>query len=305
MISIIIPSKNRPILISKCVQSILQSNARKYDIIVVDQSTTKETIHCIKQLYDSRLHFVQHKVSGKSAALNNGISVAKGEILAFTDDDCIVSTEWLSQIHKSFAQHPDIAVIFGRTLPFQAQKHREQICPCTFSSRTPKMITRPCVHYRNIGFGNNMAIRKKFLDEVGGFKTWLGPGSIGSNAEDAEIALRILTKGHKILYNPKALIYHNKWLTPKEIQKQHLSYTCGEMACYGYFHFQGHRFASAILSNNLRNGINKIKYIVKQILFLRWTKQLFSNMLYTCVELSYRGRGLFVGYFFSLVDPIR
>lgn len=305
MISIIIPTKNRPILISKCVQSILQNIAQKYDAIVVDQSTTKETIHCIKQLYNSRLRLVQYKIGGKSAALNRGIDIAKGDILAFTDDDCFVSKQWLSTIQKSFMDNPNISVVFGKTLPYQPNRHKGQICPCIFLNENKKMITKPCLHYRHIGFGNNMAVRKSLFEEIGNFKEWLGPGSIGSNAEDAEMSLRLLIKGRKILYNPNMIVYHNKWLSANEMKKQHLSYVCGEMACYGYFHFQGHRFATKVVIRNIQNSYNKIKHIAKQLFLLRWNQKLLNEVYNVSSEIAWRGRGLVIGLVYALIDPIR
>lgn len=167
------------------------------------------------------------------------------------------------------------------------------------------MTIKPCLHYQRIGFGNNMAIRASVLREIGRFKEWLGPGSIGGNAEDAEIALRMLVKGYKILYNPNMLVYHNKWLNNKEMKKQNLSYICGEMACYGYFHFHGRRFASPVIRSNLRDSYHGFRQIIKRIVSLRWSFALLTDTYGEFLKVVYRVRGLLVARYFSLVDPIR
>jgi glycosyltransferase involved in cell wall biosynthesis len=304
MISILIATKNRPNDLQRCISAILKNTYQDYEIIIADQSqnTTKHQLpkdskHTISRIAQSR--------GGKSAALNMAMSWARGDILAFTDDDCVVSKTWLYHIHTSFIKHPDVSALFGQTLPHDFKNHVGQICPSTFSKKKTQHISTPRIHYKHIGFGNNMAIRRSALLQIGKFKEWLGPGSIGSNAEDAEIALRLLTKYHQILYNPKATIYHNKWLNLNEMKKQNLSYTCGEMACYGYFYFQGHMFARPVVFDNIRNSFNKTKSLLKNILVLQGNKKTLTDIYDTGREILWRARGLAVGFIFSLFDPNR
>ncbi|MEO8582131.1 MAG: hypothetical protein ABI425_06205 [Patescibacteria group bacterium] len=97
-----------------------------------------------------------------------------------------------------------------------------------------------------------MAFRKSVFEELGGFKEWLGPGSIGSNAEDADIIFRTLIAGKKLFYNSEMIMRHDRWVTLCENNIQDLSYVCGEIACYGYFALMGNRFARVVLKENLR-----------------------------------------------------
>lgn len=303
--SIIIATKNRPQNIASCLQSLLTSAMTPREILILDQSEGDQTKQAISAISHTAIQYFKLDSSGKSNALNYGIMRARGNILIFTDDDCIASTNWIATIQQSFKRFPEISAVFGKTLPYQPSQHKNQICPCTFINNKQAIISKPCAHYKHIGFGNNMAIRKSAFDSIGNFKQWLGPGSIGSNAEDAEMALRLLIKGHKILYNPKAVVYHNKWLTPTQMNAQTLSYICGETTCYGYFHFQGHAFASAVVWDNIKDSYYKIKNILKTVLLLRWNKTLIHAISDTGIEILYRGRGLLIGFVYTLIDPIR
>jgi hypothetical protein len=100
------------------------------------------------------------------------------------------------------------------------------------------------------------------------------------------------------------IVYHNKWLTPEQMQKQQLSYTCGEMACYGYFAIQGHQFAKPIILNNMKDSYYKIRRIIKKIIFFHWKNELMIECLQTFIELAYRIRGLMVGWLYALIDPL-
>ncbi len=271
MISICINTKNRTTALKKTIFSIKNSDYLKaYEIIIIDQSNQDnlEINHKSCQKFTNVKHII-HNESGTGKAKNLGIKLAKGNIIAFTDDDCIVTNNWLKNIEQAFNKNKTIAAVFGQSLPYQAQQHQQQTCVCTLSNRKKEtIITQPCFHAEQIGFGNNMAFRTKVLKQVDGFKPWLGPGSIGENAEDAEIALRLLTTKHQILYSPKIKIHHNKWLTKKQFYQAQLSYICGEFACYGFYAFQGYHFAQEILKQSLKNYLKESFVDFKNLLKL-------------------------------------
>ncbi len=304
MISVLIATKNRPEEIISCIKSLLKNSYQDFEIIVIDQSTNLKTRNVLLSLRDNRIIYIQNITGGKSSTLNRGISIARGNIFAFTDDDCIVNSSWLATIERTFTQQANVDAIFGKTLPYLPNQHKDQICPCIFLNKDKKTITKLCIHYQYIGFGNNMAVRKSVFNTLGNFKQWLGPGSIGSNAEDAEFALRLLSCGKKILYSPQMVVFHNKWLTPEEMRKQNLSYACGEMACYCYFYFQNHLFAKPIVLENIHDSFQKAGRILENILLFRWKDIGMNEIHHVIAEASFRTRGLLVGLFYSLIDPI-
>lgn len=267
-ISLIIVSKDRPEQLIKCLRSLKKSSFKNFELIIVDQSKGEEQNDSFKQILKNFNHpkFIHSKQTGKSRGLNQAIDISSAPILAFTDDDCLADKKWLQTIFESFKKDKKITGLFGRTIPYQAKKHNHLICPSTFNQKELRLIDSPRKHWEEIGFGNNMAFRKNFFTKFGKFKEWLGPGSIGSNAEDAEIAQKALINKQIILFNPDAVVSHNKWLNKEQDKKQMLSYICGEMACYGYLALNGHQIGKEIISNNLKRNLLESKRIIKSIL---------------------------------------
>ena len=117
-LSVIIPSFNRICLLRKTVESLLKQSypQNKYEIIVVDDGSTDETEEIIKKLQNKsscNLKYCFQKNKGPAAARNLGIRYANGEIVAFVDSDCIVSSTWIEEICKGY-DNEKIAGIGGR-----------------------------------------------------------------------------------------------------------------------------------------------------------------------------------------------
>lgn len=296
-ISVLIPTRNRPEKLKDCLNSVLVNKFRTFEIIVVDQSSDSSTEKAVKHINSKKVIYIRMKARGKSKALNLGLKKTSGEIIAFTDDDCVVSKTWLKNIFLSFQKNKDIIGLFGKILPFEPRLNRGKICPCTFLKKTETIIEKPCLHWKNIGFGGNMSFRKNVFEKVGNFREWLGPGSCGLAAVDAEFALRVLLCDFKILYNPHIRIYHNCWLSSNDIEKKALFYSCGEVACYGYFAFKGLEFGKVVLKDNFNFSLRKLKVGLKSlILFKKHARGLIKNSL---LELFFKLRGFMVGFYFS------
>lgn len=257
-VSVLISTLDRPQKLLSCLKSIFKNLRNDYEVIVVDQSKIS-----IKPLTDSRLCYYHLPGRGKSRALNFALKKAKGQIIAFTDDDCIVSGDWLEKIAKSFKKNEDIVGAFGNVYPYLPRQKKELFCPSLFLSKSKKLITKPGKHWELIGFGNNMAFQRKIFEKIGYFKEWLGPGSIGRAAEDAEFSLRVLLNGEKILHDPLIVVYHNRWLTKKENGELELDYLRGESTCYSYLMMKGLFVGRQVIKDDFKNNMIRIKQSVK------------------------------------------
>ena len=302
MISFVVPTKNRPQHLQNCVSSILECHASPMEILVIDQSNDDATKRICLEYKSSIIRYYKNTKGGKAISLNLGIRYSKGTVIAFIDDDCIVSKTWGHNIYKNI-NSSDVAAITGNTLPYNPNKHRGYLCPCTMQTSS-KIIEQPEYHSENIGFGNNMVIKKYVFTRIGLFKGWLGPGSVGDNAEDADIFIRILTAGYKIYHDSSVIVYHNKWLTADQMTRQQLSYACGEMACYGYYAIQGSQFAKPVVWGNVQDSVYKVRRIIKKLLFLNWNLSVITEGKFISIEILFRVRGLLVGWFYALICPV-
>jgi glycosyltransferase involved in cell wall biosynthesis len=193
--SIIIPTKNEATIIGQCLEPFKnQTTKRAFEIFVVD-TNSKDRTREIAQSYGATVISEPHP--GKSIAFQTGVSHAQGEILCFTEADCIVTPHWLDTIDQTFQNHSDAVAVTGGY---------------RFHDTTPWYIFMSDVlhplfsiyGYRLI-FGHyslrcsNFAIRKDIMDKIGGFNT--------ENQELYDVELGRKSKNFgKNYYNPKMKI---------------------------------------------------------------------------------------------------
>jgi GT2 family glycosyltransferase len=305
MISVIIATKNRHEKLLQCLLSIATNTYRNFEVIVADQSTPSQKLpHSVSAHLPHITHFPVRQ-GGKPIALNEAIKRARGSIIAFTDDDCIVKRTWLAQINSSFQKDERISGFFGRILPYKPSLHRGEICPSTFTHIKRRIFKKPIYHAQHIGFGNNMAIHARALEQIGQFRTWLGPGSVSQAADDADLTLRLLLKKFTLAYNPDIIVSHNKWLTPKESRLQALAYARGEGACYGYFMFHGHAFARSLILSGIRNELRLLRKYSHFLLRRGPTRRIVGTLYWTFLTLFNRLAGMSIALYYRFFKSWR
>lgn len=212
------------------------------EILIADQSNNTESERVIKSYKHQPIRYIKIANKGKSYALNQAIRRANKHILAFTDDDCIVSKRWLTELYTSYQLHPKIVGVFGNVFPYKPNHHLHMTCPATFHAKKMKihrMVGLP--HYHRIGLGNNMSFRKDVFRAIGYFKPWLGPGNrFQGGGEESDIIFRVLSSGYLLETNPRMIVYHNRWLTPYTEHRLQARYTCGLIAFESYYLFGSH-----------------------------------------------------------------
>lgn len=242
---------------------------------------------------------------GRSNAINRGLQEIRTELVGLTDDDCYLHKNWVSQAAKILTNPSvSISMVYGQTLAYQPKKNKGKQCPCTFTKKPNSytVVSHIGKHWIDVGFDNNAVIKKSVFEEIGGYKWWLGPGSIGKNAEDAEFILRALISKHKIAYNPSMIVYHNKWLTKKEWNQAMRVYLCGGVASYGFYGFQGVQKCQMVVNLYIRstfqNIIHKIREYVHRPVFPTFlVKEIFAEVYFLCW-------GLIIAILFAKIVPI-
>ncbi|MGO9863386.1 MAG: glycosyltransferase [Terriglobales bacterium] len=216
-VTVILCTFNRSRSLAKALASIAAQvlpDPIKWEVLVVDNNSrdkTREVVDEFRDQYPNRFRYLFEPQPGKSHALNAGIQEARGDILAFMDDDVIVEPTWLEAL-TSPLRNGDWAGAGGRILP-------EWSClPPRWLPRSSRYALAPLVVFdlgleagplHEAPFGTNMAFRRTMFDKYGGFRTDLGPrpGSEIRN-EDTEFGLRLIAAGERLHYEPSAVVYH-------------------------------------------------------------------------------------------------
>ena len=216
-VSIIVPVYNGAHTIEECIKSLLNLEypEDKYEIIIVDNNSTDTTVEIVKKYPVKLLH------EGKQSsypARNLGIKNAKGEIVAFTDADCIVDKMWLEQMVKTF-EDETTAGMGGEILAYNPKSIAER-----YSDKSDVLSQKDNFEYKFVNLKMpfiataNAAYKKEILDEIGHFDdSFLISG-------DIDLTWRVLMKGYRMVYEPKALVFHRHRTTPYALFKQFLGY---------------------------------------------------------------------------------
>ena len=217
-ISVVICTYNRANYLKKCLDSMLDQTHDNFEAIVVKGPSTDETENLLKK-YPFRV-IQQKEKGGLSAARNLGIKAAKGEIIAFIDDDGIADKDWLGELARVYTTE-DIVSVGGKIAPVWLNEKPEWYTDQLGSylslldlSQNVKQIVFPDCPY-----GCNMSFRKRVFEEIGFFDVSLGRYLTKNLLSHDEIDLckRIDEKGYKTMYNPKAVVHHQ--IDPSRLTK--------------------------------------------------------------------------------------
>lgn len=153
---------------------------------------------------------------GVSNARNHAVPQAKGDILVFVDDDILIAKNWLEEIVKGFAD-PRVACVTGRVIPEgPVSLAAEKAVRYYSSERALSMWTLDASNsdwYQSIlgepvGFGCNMAFRKKFLQDYSLFPPDLGAGSLIGGGDEFYMYVQVIKHGFRIRHTPTAAVTH-------------------------------------------------------------------------------------------------
>ncbi|MGH6690854.1 MAG: glycosyltransferase family 2 protein, partial [Gammaproteobacteria bacterium] len=171
--------------IADTARSILASAATDVAVCLVDQRVGDQTGSALGDLpRDPRLHVLRGPAGGLAAGRNAGASWATSERLAFTDEDCVVTPTWVSEITEPFARDPRIGVVFGTVRPAPYDP-AHGFLP-SLARREP-FLARSIGDARRLGgLGASMAVRRSVWEAVHGFDEMLGAGARLRAGEDTD-----------------------------------------------------------------------------------------------------------------------
>ena len=210
-VSVIVPSFNRAEKLVETIESIESNNSPKLnmEIVVVDDCSTDRTPQVIRDLekkYSNIKGITNKKNSGPAVSRNRGISISKGDLIFFTDDDCIVPNDWINQYVGFFKKHPEVYGAGGileakdKNIFSRLEKVKDAILGITYAE---ERIGNSEI---KTGFTNNCVYRKEVFKKIGKFKeNFRVPAG-----EDLEFSQRVASK-YKIAFVPIKVLHNHKY----------------------------------------------------------------------------------------------
>jgi glycosyltransferase involved in cell wall biosynthesis len=257
LVSVVVGTHNRASQLRNCIAPLLALRYPNYEVLIVDNAPADAaTAQLIQREFadDPRLRYLREDRPGISWARNLGLLEARGGIVAFTDDDVVVDPDWLTEMVKGFDAAGDVVCVTGLVLPleletsaqfwyeesggfrwfqgdggvdrlFQAQVRAQD----WFSKRVFDGSKRHVHLYRAglFGCGASMAFKADFLKSIGGFDPAMGSSGPSRCGQDIAAFFQVIMRGHKLAYEPSALVFHQHRRDFDALRRQIRNYGIG------------------------------------------------------------------------------
>jgi glycosyltransferase involved in cell wall biosynthesis len=277
--SVIIPAYNAQETIDFCLDSLIKQKDLDIplEIIIVDDGSTDGTVEHIKYFQRQDLPnnitirlLQQEKNQGPAAARNRGAKEATGDILLFTDADCVAESDWVKEMLSPFkSEH--VSAVKGAYKTKQPELVA-RLAQAEFDSRYELLARQEKI---DVVFTYAAAIKKSVFWEVGGFDTSFPK----ADNEDTDLSYKI-AKNHTIIFNPKAIIYHQHPASLKEYLTK--KFSRGYWRMHVYKRFPEKAMQDSYTPQSLKLQI-LLAYLLLMTLFL-WP--FIENLSYVVLVLS-------------------
>ncbi len=220
-VSVIVPAYNAEQTLAACLMALFAVDYSDYEVIVVDDASTDRT-PAIAAAYPCRLVRLTGN-RGAGEARNQGVCQAQGEIIAFTDSDCIVPVDWLKKLVcvlqnevvgvTGIYAEPHDSSLFARFVGYDIRLRLLQLKPNT-----------------NLFGTYNGAVLRSVFNETGGFD----PRIRGASWEDVEFGLRIIRNGHQLAFDKSNAVVHQPRITISGYLQRQASRAGGQLLLHRY-----------------------------------------------------------------------
>jgi GT2 family glycosyltransferase len=244
-VSIAICTKDRPddlASLLKSLQASIATAARRnvaLEILVIDNAPCNDQTHRTAVSFPETRYILEPK-PGLNFARNRAVREARGDWVAFMDDDVSADANWLNGFLDAAVAYDDAGCITGLVLPLELETHAQILFEKNggFRKGFLRAVHRPFLEGKPFypcfpglfGTGANMAVRRNLVRELGGFDDALDTGAPLPGGGDLDMFYRIIRAGHALVYEPSALVFHRHRRKMKELRRQYWSWGLGFMS---------------------------------------------------------------------------
>jgi GT2 family glycosyltransferase len=220
-VTVAVCTRDRTAQLAECLAALCQLDYPGLDLLVIDNApSSPATAHLVRTGYP-QVRYVCEPRPGLNWARNRAIAEARGEILAYTDDDVVVDRGWVRALAGVFAEEAEVMAVTGLVVPYELETEAQ----CLFERyggfgrgfarhwfRVDRQSgERAATRHGGagqFGTGANMAYRRCLFERLGGFDPALDVGTVTNGGGDLEMFFRVLQEGYTLVYEPSALVRH-------------------------------------------------------------------------------------------------
>lgn len=213
-ISVIVCTYRGSATLVECLDSLSALDYLEVELLLVNDGSDTRVSQLVAEYEAVREIPIPH--SGLSAARNVGAAEATGEILVYTDDDCIVEPDWLRWMALPFLRSESVGCAGGPNIPPEPENARQAVIAAAPGGPTHVLLTDTEAEHLP---GCNLAVRKDVFEEVGGFNP-----IFRTAGDDVDFCWRVLEAGYELGFHAAAFVWHHRRFSYRTYFRQQLGY---------------------------------------------------------------------------------
>lgn len=229
-VSIVICSHNRPERLARCLNHIQQHvpATGPVEVLVIDNAPPDDRSRTVVEAANVR--YVREARPGLNAARNRAFAEARGDWVAFLDDDVVVDAGWWAGLCRAYAANPDAHAFTGQVMPYALETDAQVLFEQRGGFRRGFTSTRygpdpdasiyPC-NAGIFGTGANMAFRRDAIRAAGECDEALDAGAALPGGGDLDLFYRVIRNGGVLVYEPTLLVFHEHRRTLQALRNQY------------------------------------------------------------------------------------
>ena len=220
LVTVAVCTRDRTANLSLCLDSLGRLEYPALDLVVVDNAPSSDATERLVGARYANVRYLREPRPGLDWARNRAALEARGEIIAYTDDDVVVDPGWVSALARVFAENAEVMAVTGLVVPYELETEPQLLFEQYggfgrgFERKWYRLEReygeRETLHIGagRFGTGANMAYRRSLFDQIGRFDTALDVGTVTNGGGDLEMFFRLLQEGHTLVYEPSAIVRH-------------------------------------------------------------------------------------------------
>jgi len=258
-VTVAVCTRDRTADLKRCLDSLALVNYPGLEILVVDNAPDDDSTDRLVHKY-GYIRYVRESRPGLDWARNRAILEARGEIIAYTDDDVVVDHSWVLTLAAVFVEEPDAMVVTGLVVPYDLETEAQVLFEWyggfglgfrrkwyRAGYKKNSQIARLHGGVGKVGSGANMAFRREVFNHVGFFNTALDMGTPTNGGGDHDMMFRVIKHGYTLVYEPSAMVRHVHRRNAEALRNQICSWGTG--------------FASYVISSTLSDPYGALGFI--------------------------------------------
>jgi GT2 family glycosyltransferase len=301
-ISVAVCTRDRPEHLTICLNALRKLSSPPLEILVIDNAPKTQATRELIETSFPEVTYILEPTPGLDWARNRAIASAKGDIVAYTDDDVVVDEGWADVIVRMFARNEDVMALTGLVMPYELETEPQVLFEKYggFGRGFVRKWYRPSDAERvklamlhagagKFGTGANMAYRRSVFSEIGMFDPALDVGTLTNGGGDLDMFFRVLKFGHTLVYEPAAMVRHRHRRDYEHLHTQIANNGIG---------FYSHLVRNAIEFPEERRGLAKLAWWwLREWNLRRWLQSKFRPVEIPHELISAELKGSFIGLF--------